>query len=142
MWNNLFFQNSAVYYFFFFLLFLTFFFYFVYLYLSKNSGNFYVFLFYGLEILSNIFEKSWNVFLKNICLKSKIRQKFHYLLFVVFIFLAFLAFCFLFHVPKLVKKLWNFLWCFIRRVRYFTNDFWKILKVLLKKILICEIFFF
>jgi len=30
---------------------------------------------------------------------------------------------------------------FIGRVRDFTNDFWKILKVLLKKILICEIFF-
>jgi len=57
-------------------------------------------------------------------------------------FLAFLAFCFLFHVPKLVQILWNFLWCFIGRVRYFTNDFWKILKVLLKKILICEIFDF
>ena len=57
-------------------------------------------------------------------------------------FLAFLAFCFLFHLPKLEQKLQNFLWCFIARVRYFTNDFWKILKVLLKKILICEIFFF
>jgi len=30
---------------------------------------------------------------------------------------------------------------FIRRLRDFTNDFWKILKVLLKKILICEFFF-
>jgi len=27
-------------------------------------------------------------------------------------------------------------------VRDFTNDFWKILRVLLKKILICEIIFF
>ena len=34
------------------------------------------------------------------------------------------------------------MWCFIRSVRDFTNDFWKILKVLFKKILICEIFFF
>jgi len=34
--------------------------------LSKNSENFYVLLFYGLEILSKIFGKSWNVFLKNI----------------------------------------------------------------------------
>jgi len=60
----------------------------------------------------------------------------------VFTFLAFLAFCFLFHLSKLVKKLWNFLLCFIGRVRDFTNAFWKILKVLLKKILICEVIFF
>jgi len=59
-----------------------------------------------------------------------------------FIFLAFLALCFLFHVPKLLPKLWNFFWCFIGRVGDFTNNFWKILKVLLKKILICEIFIF
>jgi len=59
-----------------------------------------------------------------------------------FILLAFLAFWLLFHVPKLVQKLWNLLWCFIGRVRDSTNDFWKILKVLLKEILICEIFFF
>jgi len=58
------------------------------------------------------------------------------------VFLPFLAFCFLFHVPQLVQKLSNFLWYFIGSVRGFTNDFWKILKVLLKKILICEIFFF
>jgi len=50
-----------------------------------------------------------------------------------FIFLAFLAFFFLFHLSKLVQKLWNILQCFIGRVRDFTNDFWKILKVLLKK---------
>ena len=59
-----------------------------------------------------------------------------------FIFLAFLAFCFLFLLSKLVQKLWNFLWCFIGRIRDFTSNFWKILKVLLKKLLICEIYFF
>ena len=61
------FQNSAVYcLFFIFLLFLTFIFNFIYLYLSKNSRIFYVFiLFYGLEILSKNFGKSWNVFQKN-----------------------------------------------------------------------------
>jgi len=59
-----------------------------------------------------------------------------------FIFLAFLAFCFLFNLSKLVQKWWNFLWCFIGRIRDFTSDFWKILKVLLKQLLICEIFFF
>jgi len=75
-------------------------------------------------------------------LKSKISTKFHRLLFLFF-FLVFLAFCFLFHLPKLVQKLWIFLWSFIGRVGDFTNGFWKILKVLLKKnILICEICFF
>jgi len=39
---------------------------FVYMYFSKNSENFYVLLFYGLEILSKIFGKLWNIFLKNI----------------------------------------------------------------------------
>jgi len=34
--------------------------------LSKYSGKFYVFLFYGLEILSKNFGKSWNAFKKNI----------------------------------------------------------------------------
>jgi len=53
-----------------------------------------------------------------------------------------LAFWFLFHLSKLVQKLWNFLWWFIGRVRNFTSVFWKILKVLFKKISICEIFFF
>jgi len=36
------------------------------LYLLKKSRNFYVFLFYGLEILSKNFGKSWNIFLKHI----------------------------------------------------------------------------
>jgi len=49
----------------FFLLFWHFIFNFDYLYLSKNFRNFYVFLFYGLEILSKSFGKSWNIFLKN-----------------------------------------------------------------------------
>jgi len=39
---------------------------FVYMSLLKNSENFYVLLFNGLEILSNIFGKSFNIFLKNI----------------------------------------------------------------------------
>jgi len=34
--------------------------------LLKKSRNFFVFLFYGLEILSKNFGKSWNVFQKNI----------------------------------------------------------------------------
>jgi len=52
--------------FYFFTIFDILFFNFVYLYLSKNSTNFYVFLFYGLENLSKNFGKSWNVFQKNI----------------------------------------------------------------------------
>ena len=59
-----------------------------------------------------------------------------------FIFLAFFEFCFLFHLSKLGQKLWNFLWCFIGRIRDLTSNFWKILKVLLKSLLMCEIFFF
>ena len=39
---------------------------FVYLYLSKSSINSYVLLFYGIEILSKNFGKSWNIFQKNI----------------------------------------------------------------------------
>ena len=62
-----FFQNSTVYYlFFYFSIIFAIFFNFVYMYFSKIFGNFYVFLIYRLEILSKIFEKSWNVFLKNI----------------------------------------------------------------------------
>ena len=73
-------------------------------------------------------------------LKSKISTKFHRLLFIFYFFTIF-AF-FLFHVSKYVKKLWHFLSCFTGRVRDFTNDFWKMLKLLLKKILICETFLF
>jgi len=57
--------------------------------LLKNSEYFYVLLFYGLEILSKIFGKSWNVFLNNIdILKPKIIHKVHYLLFVFFYFIS------------------------------------------------------
>jgi len=86
---------------------------------------------YGSQILS----KNWDIW------NTKFQQN-SIVYYFFFIFLAFFAFCFLFHLSKLVQKLWNFLWCFIGRVRDFTNDFWKILKVPLKKILICEIFFF
>ena len=93
-----FFQNFAVFYFF--LLFLTFCFLFHPCVLAKNSGNFDVVLFYGLEILSKNVGKSWNSFLKKYRhFKSKILHKFHCLL---FLFLAFLIFFFLFHLSKLV----------------------------------------
>jgi len=86
---------------------------------------------YGSKILS----KNWDIWNKKF-------QQNYIVYYIFFIFLAFLAFCFLFRLSKLVLKLWNFLWYFIGRVKDFTNDFWKILKVALKRILICEIFFF
>ena len=90
------------------------------------------------KILQNyvfFFKKNWDIW------NPKFQKNFiDYYFF--FIFLAFLAFCFLFHLSKVFQKLWNFLKCFIARVRDFTNDLWKILKVHLKKILICEIIFF
>jgi len=63
-----FFKFSAVYYLFFcfFIIFDIFFSISFMCHFSKNSGNFYVLLFNRLEILSKIFGKSWNVFLKNI----------------------------------------------------------------------------
>jgi len=68
-------------------------------------------------------------------LKSKISTKFHHLLFLFYFFN-------IFGILFSISQLRNLLWCFIGRVRDFTNNFWKFLKVLLKKILICEIFFF
>jgi len=131
--NTKHFQNSIVYYllFYFFSIFDIFFFYFTCLWFSKKLENFCVVLLYGSEILS----KNWDIW------NPKFQQN-SIVYYFFFNFLAFLAFCFLFHVPQLVQKLSNFLWCFIGSVRDFTNDFWKILKVLLKKILICKIFFF
>jgi len=83
-----FFPNFAVYYLFFFLYhFGHFIFNFVYLYLSKNSRYFYVFLFYGLEILSKNFGKSWNIFQKNIDIwnpKFFINSIVYYLFFLFF----------------------------------------------------------
>jgi len=91
MWNNIFFQNFAVYFLFFYY-FWHFLFNFVYLYLSENSENFYIFLFYGLEILSKIFRKSWNIFLKTIDIWNAklLTNSIIYCLFF-FIFLAFLT---------------------------------------------------
>jgi len=48
------------------LLFLRFYFQYCLYVVVKNSRNLYVFLFYGLEILSKNFGKSWNIFLKDI----------------------------------------------------------------------------
>jgi len=75
-------------------------------------------------------------------LKSKISTKFLRLL-CLFYFFSIFGILFPISLPKLVQKLWNFLWCFIGRVRDFTNNFWKILKVHLKKYIhMWNIFFF
>jgi len=66
MWNIFFFKILRYTIFLFLFYFWHFIFNFVYLYFSTNSRNFYVFLFYELEILSKNFGKSWNIFLKNI----------------------------------------------------------------------------
>jgi len=58
--------HFTICFFIFFYYFWHFIFNFVYLYLSTNSRNFYAFLFYGLELLSKNFGKSWNIFLKSI----------------------------------------------------------------------------
>ena len=75
----IFFHNSAFYYLFFYFVyyFWHFIFNFIYLCLSKSSRNFYVFLFYGLEIFINEFWKIMEYFSKK-CrhLKSKILHKF------------------------------------------------------------------
>jgi len=89
------------------------------------------------KILQNygfFFKKNWDIW------NPKFQQN-SIVYYFFFIFSGILAFCFLFHLSKRVQKLWNFLLCFIGRVRDFTNDFWKNLKILFKKILICEFFF-
>jgi len=124
--------------FYFFNIFDILFFNFVYLYLSKNSRNFYVFLFYGLEILSKNFGKSWNVFQKNIDIwnpKFFINFIVYYLF--VYSFSILVIFFFLFQLSKLVKKILNIFvvlyctdyrfyqrilensWIFIKKKRYF-----------------------
>jgi len=133
MWNN-FFPNSAKYYLFFYYV-QHFLFYFIYLYLSKNSENFYVLLFYGLEILLKDFRKSRNIFLQNYRhLKSKILHKFHRSLFFLYFFYHFWHLLSLFHLSELIKKFKTFLWYFIIRVVDFIRELWKILEFLLRKI--------
>jgi len=103
MWNN-FFPNSAKYYLFFYYV-QHFLFYFIYLYLSKNSENFYVLLFYGLEILLKDFRKSRNIFPQNYRhLKSKILHKFHRSLFFYIFFIIFDLFYPYFTYPNLSKS--------------------------------------
>ena len=96
---------------------------------------------YRTEIFSTHSAKLWFFFKKNWDISNPKFQRNSIAYYFFLILLAFFEFCFLFHISKLGRKLWNILWCFIRTIRDFTSDFWKILKVLLKKILICEIFF-
>jgi len=73
--------------------------------------------------------------------KSKILTKLYCLLFLFYFFSIFGIFFLYFTYPNLSKNYGIFLSCFIGMVGDFINDFWKILKVILKNILICEIFF-
>jgi len=74
----------------------------------KTSRNFYVFLFYGLQILSKNLRKSRNIFLKKYRhLKSKNLHKFHSLLFVFFIVLAFLTSLFSILAIQTCQKILN-----------------------------------
>jgi len=91
MSNILFFQNSAVYYLFFiFLLFLTFYFQFRLFVLVKK---FYKFLCFFILWITNFIKEFWKIMerfsKKDKHLKSNILHKFHRLLFVFFILLAF-----------------------------------------------------
>jgi len=74
-------------------------------------------------------------------LKSKICNKIPSFTISFLFFQHFLHFVFYSTYPNLSKHYGIFLCCFIGSIRDFTNDFWKILKVLLKKLLICEFFF-
>jgi len=74
-------------------------------------------------------------------LKSKISTKFHRLLFLFYFFSIF-GIWFSISPIQTCPIIMEFFVVFYSK-GHFTNDFWKILKVLLeKKILICEIFFF
>jgi len=75
-------------------------------------------------------------------LKSKISKKFHCLLFLFYFFSIFGIFFSISPIQTCPKIMEFFVVFYIERVRDFTNDLWKILKVLFKKILICEILFF
>jgi len=75
-------------------------------------------------------------------LKSKISKKFRSLLFLFYFFSIFGIFFSISPFQTCLKIMKFFVVFYIRRVRDFTNDLWKILKVLFKKILICEILFF
>ena len=74
-------------------------------------------------------------------LKSKISKKFNCLLFLFYFFSIFDIFFSISPILTCPKIMKFFVVFCIGRVRDFTNDLWKILKVLFKKILICEILF-
>jgi len=103
--------------FFYFFSFWHFLFNFIYLYWSKNSGNFYVFFILWIRDFIKDFWKIMEHFSKKYRhLKSKILHKFHYLLFVFFILLAFLMSFFLYFT---YANLWKILNIFV--VLYYTD---------------------
>ena len=87
----------------FFYYFWDFIFNFIYLYLSKNSRNFYVFLFYGLEIISEFWKIMEYYSKKYKHLESKILHKFHRLLF----FFDILVSCFAISPIQTCQKILN-----------------------------------
>jgi len=119
-----FFQNSAVYYLFIiFLLFLTFYFQFRLSVLVKNSTNFYDFLFYGLEILSKNFGKSWNIFQNNIDIRNPkffINSIIHYLFFF-YSFIILVMFFSFFTYPNLSKNLYIFVVLYCTDYRFYQR---------------------
>ena len=125
-----------------FLAFLAFFFLFYLSMVFNKIVKFCVVILYGSKILwKNSTKLSFVCQKKLRYLKSKISTKFHHLL---FLFYFFSIFGILFSVSPMqtCSKIMEFLLCCIGRVRDFTSDFYKILKVLFKEILICEIIFF
>ena len=107
MWNNFFFSKfNCLLFVFHFLLCLTFYFQFRLFVLVNKFKNFLCFLFYGLEILSQNFVKSWNTFLKNIDIwnpKFFINSIVSYLFFFYFFIILVIFFSY-FTYPNLSKN--------------------------------------
>jgi len=127
--NTKHFQNSIVYYLLFnFLVFLTSFFLFypsvVFKKFLKILCCFIVWIRDFMKYSTKLwffFQKNWDIWILEFQQNSIIYNFF-------FIFFSIFGIFFLFHLSKLVKKLCNFLYCFIRRIRDFVKDFWKIME--------------
>ena len=122
-------------FFLFFYYFWLFLFNFVNLYLSKSSGNFYVFFILLIRDFIKDFLKIMEHFSKKYRhLKSIILHKFHCLLFVFF-FLVFLISLFLFYKSLVFKKFLKFLWfycmesIFYQKILQNYGFFWKKIEI-------------
>jgi len=116
---------------------------------QQNFIVFYFFLFYFTCLW---FSKKLKIFLLFYCMDPRFYRKIEIFEIPNFnkipsfstsflVFMLFYHFVFYFTYRNLFKKLSIFLWYFIGSVRGFTYNFWKILKVLFKKILMWNIFF-